>query len=415
MRGISQFYAFFWIFYFPTCVAYNDLPGFGYIDELMTVILIGYTLYKKSSQWINNKPWREFFSFLGILFFYVLYSLVLHVNVAEAVWLDFVQQIRPYAVVYCTWILAPKFSKGQRKWMLTVMILTLFSWIVYHPETTDGKVAAEFPVLGQLAICTGMSYYLFSEPTKRNKYIALALVCTGLLAPKMKFLGEVVFFTGILFFLKKKLNFQSSKTIAYVTILVIFTLIFTWTKFEVYYVDGWENEALARPMTYKTSLKILWDYFPFGPGMGTFGTFAASKYYSPLYFDYQLDNIWGLSPDNPMFVADAFYPTLSQFGVVGVILFFIFWKRKWNVISSIQDMRYYRVSLLAAACLFIESTADTSYLSGKGMGYFMLLGICFNANRNIAIDKAVRERRQIIRQKMNDISNTKSNEVTLKV
>ena len=57
------------------------------------------------------------------------------------------------------------------------------------------------------------------------------------------------------------------------------------------------------------------DYIPFGSGLGSFGTAAAAKEYSPLYYKYQLDNVWGLNPENPMFLADAFYPTLAEFGV----------------------------------------------------------------------------------------------------
>lgn len=387
MKSIAQFYTWFWIIYYPMCIAYYDYTGLGYFDEFMTVLLLGYTFYKKGTPRINDRPWKEFYVFLGILFFYIIYSLVLQVNVVNSVWLDLVQQIRPYSVIYCTWILAPFFSRRQKKWMMGTMILTLISWIILNPEVTDNDTQAEFPILGQLAICTGMSYYLLSKPTKRNKYIALLFVFTGLLAPKMKFVGEVVFFVGILFFLKRRLNFQSGKTIVYLSVLMSFSVIFTWTKFEVYYVDGWTNEWMARPVTYKTSLKILQDYFPFGSGMGTFATNAARMYYSPLYEKYGIDDVWGLRPDNPMFLADAYYPSLAQFGIVGVVLFIIFWKRRLQDINKINDMRHYHVALMAFFCLAIESTADSSYLSGKGMGYFMLLGICLNANRTMAVRK----------------------------
>ena len=53
----------------------------------------------------------------------------------------------------------------------------------------------------------------------------------------------------------------------YVFVLIVAVLVVTWTKFDVYYVSGLSNDQLARPMTYKTSLQILWDYFPFGSGM----------------------------------------------------------------------------------------------------------------------------------------------------
>lgn len=218
-------------------------------------------------------------------------------NVSGAVWLDLMQEIRPYSIIFCTWILNPRFTKKQKKWMLGTMVITLFSWIVFHPQTLDSQVEAEFPVLGQLAICTGMSWYLFTKETKRNRNIALLLVLTGMLAPKFKFMGEVVCFIGFVYFVKNRLNFKSPKTMLYVFVLIVAVLVVTWTKFDVYYVSGFSNDQLARPMTYKTSLQILWDYFPFGSGMGSFACNGAWKYYSPLYYEYHLTDIWGLSPD----------------------------------------------------------------------------------------------------------------------
>ena len=205
MNSIAKFFTIYWIIYFPTCIAYYDLPGFQSVDEMMTALLIVYTFIKKRHPNTNPEPWKEYFAFLWILGFYVVYSLIRQVNVPGAVWIEFVQQMRPYSIIYCTWILNPQFTEKQKKWMLIAMIATLASWIYYHPETTQNSAQAEFAVLGQLAICTGMSYYLFTEETKRNKYIALAIVLTGMLAPKFKYLGEVVCFVALLFYIKEKL------------------------------------------------------------------------------------------------------------------------------------------------------------------------------------------------------------------
>jgi hypothetical protein len=352
---------------------------------MMTALLIVYTFIQKRNLDTNPEPWKEYFTFLGILGGYVAYSLMMQVNVAGAVWIEFVQQIRPYSIIFCTWILNPQFTDKQKKWMLASMIITLASWIFYHPETLDSS--REFPVLGQLAITTGMAYYLFTEETKRNSLIAAALVLTGMLAPKYKFMGEVVCFIALVFFVKKHLNFKSAKTIVMVSVLMLIVIIVVWQKFDVYYFSGWTNEALARPMTYKTSVQILWDYFPFGPGMGTFASWGAAEYYSPLYYDYGLSNIWGLQPHFYVFIADAFYPTLAQYGIVGIILFCIFWKRRLAAMNVIEDMRYYRIALITFFCLVIEQTADTSWLSGKGMGYCMLLGLCLNSNRNDELEE----------------------------
>lgn len=394
MKGISRFFTLYWIIYFPTCIAYNDFPGFSSIDEIMMGILFVYTFLKYSNRSINRHPWREFMVCLSVIAFYTLYSLMLGVNVAGGVWLDLMQEIRPYSIIFCTWILNPRFTKRQKKWMLGTMVLTLFSWIVYHPESIE-SANAEFPVLGQLAICTGMSWYLLTEDTKRNRYIALALVLTGMFAPKFKFMGEVVCFIAFIFFVKKKLNFQSTKTILFACILVIVVLAVTWTRFDAYYVSGLSNDNLARPMTYKTSLVILGDYFPFGPGMGTFACNGAWKYYSPLYYEYNLNQVWGLG-EGGGFICDAYYPTLAQFGIVGVFFFCWFWKRRLVAFNQIVDMRYYRVAMLTFCCLAIEQTADSSWLSGKGMGYCMLIALCLNANRNMMEQR----RREEMRKKM---------------
>lgn len=413
MKGIARFFTLYWIICFPTCIAYNDLPGFSSVDEAMTVLLLIYTLWMYSNnRSINKRPWKEFAVCISLIVFYTVYSLLFGANVSGAVWLDLMQEVRPYAIIYCTWILNPRFTKKQKKWMLGIMVITLFSWIVYHPQTLDTQVETEFPVLGQLAICTGMSWYLFTKETKRNRNIALLLVLTGMLAPKFKFMGEVVCFIGFVYFVKNRLNFKSPKTIIYAVLLVTVILMVTWTKFDAYYVSGLSNDNLARPMTYKTSLVILGDYFPLGSGMGSFACNGAWKYYSPLYYEYHLNEVWGLN-EGGGFICDAYYPTLAQFGIVGVFFFCWFWKRRLVAFNQIEDMRYYRVAMLTFCCLVIEQTADSSWLSGKGMGFCMLIALCLNANRNMMEQRRREEMRKEMMEKRRMAANSENEQLKL--
>lgn len=413
MKNISRFFTIYWIIYFPTCIAYNDLPGFTSVDEAMTVLLLIYTLWMYSNnRSINKRPLKEFIACIGLITFYIIYSLLFGSNVSGAVWLDLMQEIRPYAIIYCTWILNPRFTKKQKKWMLSTMVITLFSWIVYHPQTLDAQVEAEFPVLGQLAICTGMLWYLFTKETKRNRNIALLLVLTGMLAPKFKFMGEFVCFIAFVFYVKQRLNFKSPKTIVYVALVITIILAITWTRFDTYYVSGLSNDQLARPMTYKTSLRILWDYLPFGSGMGSFACNAAWKFYSPLYYKYNLNGIWGLD-EGGGFICDAYYPTLAQFGIVGIFFFCWFWKRRLNAFNKIVDMRYYRIAMITFCCLAIEQTADSSWLSGKGMGYCMLIALCLNANRNAMEQRRREEMRKEMMEKRRMAANSENEQLKL--
>lgn len=394
MKQIANFFTLYWCIYFPTCIAYNDaVSWFSSVDEAMTGVLVIFTfMVYGRTRVLTNRPKNEFHFFIGVLLFFTAYGFMFGRN-KPGVWLDFIQELRPYSIIYCTWILNPQFSKRQKKWMLGTMVATLFSWIYYHPESTQSLqtgVQAEFPVLGQLAICTGMSWYLLTEDNQRNKIIALALVLTGMIAPKFKFLGEVVCFIYLLFFLKNRLNFKSPKTIWTIALLMTVILFVTWERFEAYYVTGFtdENAKMARPETYKTAIQILKDYFPFGSGMGSFACNGAWRYYSPIYYEYGLNHIWGLGPGGG-FICDAYYPTLAQFGVVGLTFFIMFWKRRLIAFNQIFDPRYYRVAFMTFFCLAIEQSADSSWLSGKGMGYCMLLGLCLNANRNLRYEDEI--------------------------
>lgn len=388
MTQIANFYTLFWIIYFPSCIAFYDVGPTKWVDEIMTVILMGYTFMNFSKRSTVKESKKEYRQYLFILTFFVIYGLFFGVNIQEAVWRDMVQWIRPFSIIYCTWILNPQFSKNQKNLILFSMIATLIIWVFYHPVVLETE-NAEFPVLGQMAICTGMSWYLFKDESKTNRYIALIIVLSGMLAPKFKFLGEVVCFIYVIFFLKSKLNFKSSKTIFSIALVMAIVIYVTWSKFDAYYVSGFVEgaERMARPESYRIAFtEIIWEYFPFGSGMGSWGCAAAADFYSPLLYKYKMNEVWGCDPDNPMFVADAFFPTLAQIGVVGIFFFCIFWKRRLQDFNAIKDIRYYRVAWITFFCLVIEQTADTSFLSGKGMGYCMLIALCLNANRNLRGD-----------------------------
>lgn len=380
MNSISIFFTTFWVFYFPLCVAFNTLPGISSLDEAMTFVLIGFTFLKIKDKHINKEPIKEYLIFLCILAAYTFYSLNWGQNVAGGVFLELLQQIRPFSIIFCTWILNPRFTNKQMNIMTIVTVLTLFARIVIRNEGDGGH---EDVSAGQIAICAGMTWLLFKNNTKKNKYIALFLVYMGLVsATKFKFFGEVVCFTAIVYFLKKKINLFSFKALLFSGLLVLSVLFVVWEQFSKYYVVGMEDDQVARAETTKVAFgQILWDYIPFGPGMGTFATNGAWRYYSPLYYKYDLNGIWGLN-EGGGFICDIFYPSLCQYGIVGIFLFLWFWKRRLSNFNEIQDVKYFRVALLAFLCLAIEQTADSSWLSGKGMGYCMLIGLCLNANRN---------------------------------
>ena len=379
---VSKFFTVFWILYIPTCILfYRRLPD--YIDEFMSLTLILLALANWKIKRNNTRIKNEYKAYIGIMVAYVFYSFLVKINTTEAIFYDLQQQLRPYLIFYSTYILAPRLNKKQYNKIITV---ALISNILFVLLTLAGIRVGSFglttPVIAQGSLLCGLLYYLNNDiHNKQKARIALLILSLGLVCGKSKFIGEYVVFIAVIFFLHQKLQFNSLKTNLLITLLGVIVLFFTWTKFDAYYVSGFQAENIsdldARPAYYRTAVEIIFkDYIPFGSGLASFATATCAKYYSPLYYQYGLNSIWGLSPQHPMFIADAFYPTLAQYGLVGVILFIIFWIRRYKEIYAISELKYYKVGFLCMFALFLESVADTSYLSGKGMGYFMLMAMC---------------------------------------
>ena len=387
MKGIARFYTLFWVVYFPVCIAFTSVVKFDLSDELLCILLLLYAITKKRFIAKEKKKTGEIKIYIAIMLFYIVYSFVIDITTPRGIWLDILQQIRPYTVFYLTWMLAPQFTETQKKLIVRVMLASFLGYLFFFRTNTyvvSPFGGGESAVLGQIALCCAMIYFLFTEHTKRNRNIAIFLMLLGLASGKSKYIGECIAFIALVVYVDKKIHFDNMATYLKVGLLSTVIIFFTWTKFNAYYVEGFQEDAerMARPETYKTGLLIMKDYFPFGSGLGTFASAAAAKEYSPLYYKYEIDDIWGLTPENPMFLADTFYPIVySQFGFFGALMFLWFWKRRLQEANRIIDPNYYKMALMCILALALENTADSSYLSGKGMGYFMILAVCLNSNK----------------------------------
>lgn len=386
MKQIANFFTLYWCIYFPTCIAFNDLPGFSSVDEVMTGVLVIFTFMRYGKSSITNvAPWKEYMFFIGLLGFYVIYSLLFGRNVVNAIWYDLIQQVRPWSIIFCTWILNPQFTKRQTNFMLVTMVVTLFAFMFYNPQMTSvvgGGEGQRIAAFGQLAICVSMAWYLFTEDCQKNKVIAAAIAVIGLMSMKFKYYGQFGAWMFLLFYMRDKFNAKSLRMYSQLVVLLAVVLYLGWERIDTYYVAGADNEELARPMINKATWQILFDYFPFGCGLGSFGTAASAVYYSPLWREYHLNNIWGLHFGGAVgFHCDSFFSSFAQIGFFGLIFFVIFWKRRFHDFSQISELRTYKVALMAFFCVFIEWFGDQSFFSGKGMGYMMLMGLCLNAPR----------------------------------
>lgn len=109
---------------------------------------------------------------------------------------------------------------------------------------------------------------------------------------------------------------------------------------------------------------ILKDFIPFGPGFGSYACYASSVYYSPLYYKYGLDCVYGLSEDRGG-ISDTFFPHLAQFGVVGIVLFAMFFYRRYK-----ETISLYKVN------------GNSIFVHNRGMVMMVLWGMIVNELKN---------------------------------
>lgn len=123
-----------------------------------------------------------------------------------------------------------------------------------------------------------------------------------------------LFFTYIIRKKSIKLN------IINIVVIAILIALVGYDQFEMYF----SNDATPRYKLLYYGFVTFKDHFPLGSGFATYGTDAAFKWYSPLYYNYGFNNIWGMDPNNGMFVHDTYWPAIiAEFGIFGTILFLL--------------------------------------------------------------------------------------------
>lgn len=344
----------------------------SWIDEAIVILLFLY-------MFIAYKPFRykEFKVFVIIMFSYFIYSLIMNINVPQAAIFDLMQFMKPFISFYAVYYAFVRVSaKTQKMFLLFCVILGAFFYLTL-PSIVN--VYGNSAGLANATLLVGFTYYTFSKQNNKDKIIALLILFPGFFAQKAKFIATFLFFIYIIFILRNKIKINIKYMCLFV-LLIVAAIYLNYEKFSSYFITGFED-GMARAYLYYYSFIILITYIPFGSGFGTFGTEATRQYYSPLYYKYGINELWGCAPEDAgtaySFIADTFFPVLAEFGICGVILFFYFWKRRYNTICLL-NMNMYKIGILIIIFVMIHSIADSGIMLGQSsVSTFMLLGyIC---------------------------------------
>lgn len=370
-------------------VFYNYIESkwnFSYTDEILALVL---AIFYVSRVCRKEKVSKSFLIFIIVLIAYALYSIILGITSITAIMTDMVIQMKPYLGFYCIYSLPIQINNHFKKNMRYVCIICAIFMLVIGLKGTEtiefymGHVSR----LATATIVLGFFYFYCSARTRINLLIMFAIFSIGILSFRSKFYGFYIIAIFILFFFNTDRKIKLSlKNILFIILGISCVIWVAWDKIYLYlFVGTGTTDLFARSALYMYTPKILCDYFPFGSGFATYGTWASGLYYSPLYYKYQLDSIYGMSPYETSFIADTFFPTLAQYGFIGVILFFIFWKGIYNKAKykfKLDGEAYiYKIILLIIVFFFIESIADSTFTNNRGIFMMMLLALFLSENK----------------------------------
>lgn len=210
--------------------------------------------------------------------------------------------------------------------------------------------------------------------------IQIFLVCASTF--RAKAIGFLIIYSLFFPFVQK---FKKVK-ISYIIIAALLMFMLFIPQINTYYFD---NKDSPRNILTITSFKVAYRFFPIGSGFGTYGSFISGVNYSPLYYEYGIDKIWGLDKINYFFISDTFWPMIiGQFGYLVLIIFLVI---LGNFALLIKRLFTLNINYMFFACipflyLLISSTSESSFVNSYSANFFIMIGIAVNQIRIHDID-----------------------------
>ena len=369
-----------------------------YLDEIGSFVFVALAL----ADCLLNRNFKRYvplFALVGVMLFYLAYTLLFKsYNTPPYVFMDFVLEIKPFLPLLVILAIRPVFSANEKA---VIKVICMVNAILVVPIYFLNSYMVE-QLVGHLAYCGAAAFissllYLFCsiKPNgnidKQDKLIAMALLACGLPCLKAKFFGEAVLMVFFVWIYKPMMFHGFKPQYMLVGLLLVGMLLaVTWNKISYYFITGnsgtfnpSEIQTYARPVLYATAGLIIADYTLLGSGLASFASYASSANYSGLYYEYGIDKVYGLSEAMPDFICDAYYPSLAQFGIVGIILFIAFWrwvyKKLYNLYrQDITKLRYsFITGTLALFGVLIENTTGTIFSQSYGMVMASIIGYAY--------------------------------------
>ncbi|WP_449389878.1 hypothetical protein [Clostridium sp. ETTB3] len=380
-------------------------PFTAYIEDIISVVFFIYFVVSVFQEGKINKTDMFFILILIAIIFWGTYSNVAYKiqTHAIAIMIDLISNFK-FLMIYlgfsCYLKKRPNFrfeqvnkvlvpvAKGYIIILFTCAVLNIFVDIGMYQEYRYGlrTFSFIFGTPGQVintTICILLILCMDRDLNRKKINNSFFIFITWLvLISTLKSRALILAITFFLLYETFEIEKRRSIKLRILMVTIVGCII-GYSQFEYYFLSG----STPRLRFFKIGIEIFKEYFPFGSGFATFGSSAAAKYYSPLYYRYGFNNFYGMSPDDPAFLNDTFWPMIfGQLGLIGTILFLlILGKFLMKIYQKVKGQS----NIIKLAVFFyifnvIFSSIQSSYPSSNSMvftTYFVIIVLAYGIRR----------------------------------
>ena len=358
---------------------------FSYIDELTTIILVLWALLASCKLDSHSRK------------MVVLMALICILGLIGNVYYDYQQS--PFAIlvdlftclkIFIALLSAKIVLRDKNRCIKSVIsigklfivagLIGLFFHVVGIVSLGSGRIMFGVPCYQFLfshptnlaAYCVGfIALFFYSSRIKTGWLLALVILLISTQRAKAFAMAFVVLFFIVYSYAKKD---DGKPSPAVFLFLVAGALVLGLDQIQEYFLNG----TAARSLLTSDGFDIAINSFPMGSGFATFATYMSGEYYSPLYYLYGLNTVWGLYPLNPVFVSDSFWPAvIAQLGFIGLICIIWIMKESFQMISLSAKKNGIRFAAYGTIPIYllILSTSDASFFNFYGPFFAVVIGL----------------------------------------
>lgn len=362
------------------------IPLFQFYDEILALIslpIILTNLMKRKTSKLN-------LNIIIVLFIIILLgvasNLIFNYQTLKFLLFDMLLCLKFYLIYFFTEIIWKKeFLEKNKKTLkihlsINIIILVIFTILNYvfvlWPNDFRFGLLSNKLFYSHPTYLAGISIFLLSLSIRINKKVLslqnILIILILISTLRLKAIGTALAILVLSFQIEK-----TNKKLSFSKIILVGVILFCFAFDQINYYF-FQNDGFARKELLNTSIEIATDYFPLGTGFGTFGSYYSGESYSPIYYKYGLNRVYGLSPKHHPYISDSFYPMiLGQFGYLGLILYvyciFILFKKIQQI--DFNNNKYEYISKICVfTYLIISSTSESAFAGPIAMSLALSLG-----------------------------------------